>query len=299
MLKKFFLYLLLVFFGFGFNNNIYAEDRKSNSFIKNFLKKKSISKAVAQESSEVKNLKLSNDSIKKEDEEFEDDLGEDIKDADLSADIENKTKKEVAKEKKRKSISDYYIDKKTLMYKKENLNQLIQILDSLERGGELTEEKITKTGGLEKNVVDTTSISMYLNSILYISENIWSIWVNGQKITNFDKDENEELKILSVTPEEVSFIWSISKIKWEIINANNTVSKDSYTIEDNKIKLKFILEPNQSFVPSKNEVVEGDISVKNKEKEGFVVSDESDDEGGADKKSDAKDDGENGGNLFF
>jgi len=173
-------------------------------------------------------------------------------------------KKQVEKVKQKPSILKYYSGQNTLMYKEDNFIKMIQILTSLESGISFDQDdgkKIVNGDALDE-ILDDTIISVYLNSILYISEDLWSVWANGEKIISYN-DKNKEIRVLSISPDEVKFLWTISKIKWDIINANNTIKKEVYTINDERVNMIFTLKPNQSFVPSLNKIIEGSI-----EKEG-------------------------------
>ena len=205
---------------------------------------------------------LANETARKIDEDMEKEMN--LNSENLKEEIESGLEKDLKKTKPLKekmSIPEYYAKQKTLMYKEDNFVKMIQILTSLESGkkyGEAVDDgKIVDEESLE-NILNNTTISVYLNSILYISDDLWSVWANGDKISNYN-NEDSEIRVLSVTSERVKFLWSISVIKWEIMNANNKISEDVYTIKDDKVNMVFTLEPNQSFVPSMNEIIEGSL----------------------------------------
>jgi len=55
------------------------------------------------------------------------------------------------------------------------------------------------------NRLDKDPNYLCLNAILYLDQENWAIWINHRKITTFQYPE--DLKIVSVSPEEVQLIW--------------------------------------------------------------------------------------------
>lgn len=286
MFKKLFTYTILGFLqlSIGFVGAHAEEIDESLTPAIVFKNKTEIGEVKAIEKKLIKKVEKS---IKDEVEVVVKDVGDikkDINDEDITKELENdkklekeledeklKKKKKTKKVKKKPSISEYYSKHKTLMYKEENLVRMMQILTSLKQGirfekpivgGELTSSE-------QEEILDDTIISVYLNSILYISDDLWSVWANGEKIIKYN-DKNSEIRVLSVKSGKVKFLWTISRIKWGIINSNNTISKDVYTIKNERVNMIFTLEPNQSFVPSLNKVVEGNI--EKDEKNGSPVN---------------------------
>lgn len=75
-----------------------------------------------------------------------------------------------------------------------------------------------------------------LDSIIYVSTDIWKIWVNGKQFTN-----KKDLKVLLVTEDYVMFIWNIeqAKIQKKFINSKKvSVGHES---------IMFTLHPKQKF----------------------------------------------------
>ena len=117
-------------------------------------------------------------------------------------------------------------------------------------------------------IIDPTTYPVfYLSSIVYHSDEDWSIWVSGHKITS--QQNKTTLKVLSVSPESATFAWtpgftqalSIRKslklfapadaLKDKMVKPN-TIHYD----EDKKL-VTFTLRTNQSFVVGYFEIFEG------------------------------------------
>jgi hypothetical protein len=156
----------------------------------------------------------------------------------------------------------YYKGQKSLMYSEEHFIKIVEILDGLEKGIRHGQTHASQDSKQDKQAAidsfDDYMISIYLNSILYISDDLWAVWANDQKIIK-KNDEDKDIRVLSVSPRKVKFLWSISKTKWDIINANRKISEKNYNIQDDKVELKFTLEPNQSFMLFSNKIIEGRI----------------------------------------
>jgi len=159
---------------------------------------------------------------------------------------------------------------KTLMLSENEFKEITKIIKALEEGidlSELEEAELEETTIKKDTIFDENMATVYLNSILYISENRWAVWANNVKITNENNGEGE-LKILSISQGKITFLWTISMTKWEVINANYTVSKNLYKVnKENQVEVKFILEPNQTFIPSLNTIVEGNVKENTMKKE--------------------------------
>lgn len=96
----------------------------------------------------------------------------------------------------------------------------------------------------------------YLSSLAYHSQDNWTIWINGKKITQDYENKPFGLQIHSIDNEKVVFEWhpkhmdKISKI--EIGAENNTVSIDYL-----RNKVLFTLRVNQTFSSETMRIIEG------------------------------------------
>jgi len=116
------------------------------------------------------------------------------------------------------------------------------------------------------------SIYIYLNSIMYVSKNNWSIWISGNKITNLTND-NSEIKVIDIFPSLVKLAWTFDLNQWEVINPNKLIPESNYTINDDKVTLTFSLSPNQSFLPVLNQIIEGKVKETKVEEKVSNISD--------------------------
>lgn len=109
---------------------------------------------------------------------------------------------------------------------------------------------------------------VYLNSILYISEQDWLVWLNNEMLT--PQTDHAYLKLVKVDPDEVVIIWKDMPLDivypdWQksfipfgsknfLTNAKNIV------INTETQNVSFILRPNQAFIAENMEVIEGRYS---------------------------------------
>jgi len=147
-------------------------------------------------------------------------------------------------------------DYKSLIFTEKELTKLIKILVAKKVE---VEALIPTAEVLEEQKVTTT---IFLNSIMYLSQDSWTIWVNEKKISNYEKDSGD-LKVLEITSDKVKFLWTVSKTKWEIMmpnfNFDNSISKIN---ENNEVETIFTLKPNQSFLPETSKIVEGKVKIE-------------------------------------
>ena len=174
----------------------------------------------------------------------------------------NKTSKveEKSTTPKKLTVNNYYNKFQTIMYSTSELSAIMEILKNLDGGiiGDLKDNAIANTINDNKSTFDETTIVAYLNSILYISQNNWAIWVNGFKVSN-DNNGDGEIEVISISPDKAQLLWKISATKWSYINPDNSLSQSVYEEKGDTVEMKFTLSPNQTFVPSKNQVIEGKI----------------------------------------
>lgn len=170
---------------------------------------------------------------------------------------EQKLKEALEKEKVEK---EYYVKYKSILYKDDNLAKMINVLSAIKRDTAYKETGETQEFDTREisSVFDSAIASVYLNSIMYVSDNLWSVWVNGIKISNINNGENE-LRVLDINNSRVKFLWIISMTKWEIISQNAQIPEDAYKIKESAVEIQFTLEPNQSYILSFNKVVEGNV----------------------------------------
>ena len=161
----------------------------------------------------------------------------------------------------------------SLMFSEENIREIFKALPASTIGipdqyigANLDTSPINIGNATDNTENSTTSFFIYLNSIMYISKNAWSIWINNNKITNLTNNNND-INVIDISPLYVTIAWKITPLQWESINANNKFSDDKYKIYDNYVELFIKLSPNQTYLPSKNQIIEGmpdiDINTQN------------------------------------
>lgn len=121
------------------------------------------------------------------------------------------------------------------------------------------------------NPADTPIV--LLKSILYLSSNNWTVWIEDQKISSQDEDyqiveeKYGKFDLIKVEPKRVIAIWEdfpskmiddVSETSVHEIDEDIYASEDYQLIYDTKNKkLIFILEPNQAVVPYLLRIIEG------------------------------------------
>lgn len=116
----------------------------------------------------------------------------------------------------------------------------------------------SQNGGANNTFFDENNVSIYLNSILYISKTHWSIWINENKITNLNNGDGE-ISVITISPLYATFAWKMGISRWNIINANGMIPESKYKINDDEVVLYFGLSPNQTYIPATNKIIEGKI----------------------------------------
>lgn len=172
----------------------------------------------------------------------------DEKEIEAIKDVLSKIKK-TPKSKKRHNI-------KNLMFSKGELQDINKILNAKEDIKE--EEKETKQKKTKiKEIVKFGKI--YLSSILYLSQDKWSIWVNGNKISSRSNVEGNDIYIKSVTPYEVDLVWSLSPRKWRIVSELPADTKAPKLNASGQVEINVKIKANQTYILKYDKVVSGKI----------------------------------------
>jgi hypothetical protein len=112
----------------------------------------------------------------------------------------------------------------------------------------------------EEVTEDKYAGNLYLKSILFVSPNYWTIWVNDEKISSeTNKREEGEFFVEEIKKDQVKLVRRLSKGQWRYMNSGNYVSANRYRTNEktNKVELTLVLHPNQMFVFAKNEIIDG------------------------------------------
>lgn len=109
----------------------------------------------------------------------------------------------------------------------------------------------------EKKSQENEKSYIYLASIIYFSSKDWAVWINEQKITSETNKSDKELYLKSVQKDHVRLVWKLSISKWKILSGRKSEDMAPKINKDNKVEVEFELRPNQTFILSTNNVVEG------------------------------------------
>lgn len=153
---------------------------------------------------------------------------------------------------------DYYKNFKSFMLGDSIISIIKKALDININKQSVTSSNIV--GEIEEDGGFSNDIgNIYLKSIIFLSNNFWSIWINDKKITNkTNNDENNEFVVQKINNNEATILLRVNKTKWSYINSANKITENEYKVnENNQIEFLFKLSPNQTFVASENKVIDG------------------------------------------
>lgn len=142
----------------------------------------------------------------------------------------------------------------SLMFSEEELKNIQKVLKSKN----VTKKK--KPQNKSNNIREIATFGkIYLSSILYLSEDKWSIWVNGNKLSSTNNIKSNDIYVKSVAPYEVNLIWSLSPIKWRIISELPVNAKVPAVNDFGQVEFNIKLKSNQTYILKHDRVVNGKI----------------------------------------
>jgi ATP-dependent Clp protease ATP-binding subunit ClpA len=124
------------------------------------------------------------------------------------------------------------------------------LLDKKNKEAEAAREKAKQDEFNEKSYI-------YLASIMYSTPQDWVVWINDKKITSETNKKNKELYLKSVQKDQVSILWSVSASKLQVLLGKKADDLKLKLNENNQIEVRFVLQPNQTYILGSNSVVEG------------------------------------------
>lgn len=140
----------------------------------------------------------------------------------------------------------------SIFYEIKDIEKAMWIVNSVREGNRLTEEEILGQEAADKLKQRTkSSISFYLNSIAFLSDGKYIVWLNNQKI--FLNKPGAEVTLENITTKKAEFRWKTGYTKFvnsvrSYIDTSNKDSRIQASIKDGIASVYFTLEPNQSFV---------------------------------------------------
>ena len=157
---------------------------------------------------------------------------------------------------------NYYTPFKSFMFSNNILNTIRKALTLHNNMGKVDINK--NEDGIENSEEVATfneeMKNIYLKAIMYISNNNWSVWINDIKISNTNNlDKDNEYIIKKINTNEVTINLNVSKTKWNYLNSSGAINNEEFNIdeENNKVNFTIKLHPNQTFIFSKNVVIDG------------------------------------------
>lgn len=106
----------------------------------------------------------------------------------------------------------------------------------------------------------------YLKSIMYLSPDSWSVWINDKKLTSRSSSDGN-LHVINVNETSAAFLWEDSQIEYiypnwlsdmDRLSDGRYVSNNKNVVVDTSTQnISFMLNPNQTMVSKSLEILEG------------------------------------------
>lgn len=159
--------------------------------------------------------------------------------------------------------ANYFDYHKNLLNSNNEIKLIKKIINIYQRNSNLINNK-TESIGNPFNNYSQKAFVIYLKSILFISQDNWSIWLNDKKITNQNNKDSNEFYVKNISDNKIILQWNISEFKWSYVNKMNAISKDKFKIlENGNVELILALHPNQSYLPFSDNIIEGKYQEEN------------------------------------
>lgn len=151
---------------------------------------------------------------------------------------------------------------KSVMYSKEELEQLAIIIDAVKNNQPLPgqEEVSARTESGQPMPTQAEYYyfpQFYLKSIAYYSADNWVVWVNDNKITSVKPDAVEGLKVTQISPEQVEFQYAF--LPDDHMDFSTEPEDERITINPFNRSATFLLNPNQTFSSYNWKIFEGKV----------------------------------------
>jgi hypothetical protein len=182
---------------------------------------------------------------------------------------------EISAESVKKSINEIFSPSKltSLMFNDEQYGNIEKAIESArnniefvpegEEAKKLSEEEAKKQKEemetIQKNE-DNEKSYIYLSSIMFFSENSWSLWINDKKYVANNNKPDAELYFKNVSQDKVTIIWKLSISKWKILSGKKSEELAPKINKDNQVEITFEIKPNQTFILNSSKTVDGKIS---------------------------------------
>ena len=196
------------------------------------------SKSLTKKVTKSVELKTAEDEVLKEDFQKKSDI-------DTIKNVLSKINKPTLSKKKKYKFKSLMFSNKELGYIKETLNSA-----DLVKATQKKEVVIKEVAAFGK---------IYLSSILYLSDDNWSIWINGSKISSVNNVKGSDIFIASVNPHEADIVWSLSPRKWRIVSQLPLNIKTPPLNNFDQVEINIKLKSNQSYILKHDRIVNGKI----------------------------------------
>lgn len=188
---------------------------------------------------------------------------------------------QISAESVKKSIEQIFSPSKlvSLMYNDEQFSNIekaieasrnnVEFVPEGEEAKKLSEEQAKKQKEENEDIQkteDNAKSYVYLSSIMFFSENSWSLWINDKKYATSTNNPDSELYFKNVSQDQVTVIWKLSISKWKILSGKKSEELAPKINKDNQVEVTFNLKPNQTFILNSNKTVDGKVYDSGKRK---------------------------------
>lgn len=151
---------------------------------------------------------------------------------------------------------------RTMFYEEKEFSYLQKAADAFRRGlaaPDAPEASAEETGTLFETLLDRKPVfytypQFFLDSVVYYSPTLWTVWVNGAKITQDTPQEGAPLTIAAISQKAATFTWkppANELFAWKASSDNRVI------VDERQRKITFSLHPNQTFSTFSMRVLEG------------------------------------------
>ena len=163
----------------------------------------------------------------------------------------------------------------SMMFKKSDMNIIAEALEVYDKSNTQKSGAVTDKDDLSSliNTLKSHDVTapnepppplpnLYLGSIVYYSQNHWSVWINGRKLINTNNSPTGELYIASISRTEIELLWHPKSlidtaVLWRQLTANGAHPLPGIMVDEKKGTIALHLRTNQTFLPRSLAIREG------------------------------------------
>lgn len=129
---------------------------------------------------------------------------------------------------------------------------------------------------IEEPIAEDKSLNVVtLNSIMFMNEKNWTIWLNNKKFSNLDNNKNNsEFQVIAINQNKIKLKWLMTMTKFQnFINKKNLIAEERYSINnEGRVEILLDLYVNQSYLSFLDKIVDGKYIPERKKKENKIFN---------------------------